>query len=267
MNEIMNIDGIKCYEKDGVAYLDLETVARGLGFTRIANSGNEVVRWERVNKYLSEIGFVPTSGHDGFIPENVFYRLAMKAKNEVAEAFQAKVADEVIPSIRKFGAYMIPETLERAILNPDTMIQLCQSLKEYQTKCKVLESENAQQKQLIAEYSPKAGYYDLVLQTTDAVSTSQIAKDYGKSAQWLNALLHEYGIQYNQGGVWLLYQKYAEQGYTRSRTHIYTDSEGGQHSRLHTYWTQKGRLFIYDLLKSKGIIPLIDLKNSREEIA
>lgn len=267
MNEIINVNGIDCYEKDGVAYLKLEAVARGLGFTRIANSGNEVVRWERVNKYLSEIGFMPTCGHDGFIPENVFYRLAMKAKNEAAEAFQAKIADEVIPSIRKFGAYMTPETLERAILNPDTMIQLCQSLKEYQTKCQVLESENAQQKQLIAEYSPKAGYYDLVLQTTDAVSTSQIAKDYGKSAQWLNALLHEYGIQYNQGGVWLLYQKYAEQGYTRSKTHIYTDAEGEQHSRLHTYWTQKGRLFIYDLLKSKGIIPLIDLKNSREETA
>lgn len=267
MNEIMNIGGVKCYEKNGVAYLDLEAVARGLGFTRIANSGNEVVRWERVNKYLSEIGFVPTCGHDGFIPENVFYRLAMKAKNEAAEAFQAKIADEVIPSIRKFGAYMTPETLERAILNPDTMIQLCQSLKEYQSKCKVLESENAQQKQLIAEYTPKASYYDLVLQTTDAVSTSQIAKDYGKSAQWLNATLHDFGVQYNQGGVWLLYQKYAEQGYTRSRTHVYTDAEGMQHSRLHTYWTQKGRLFIYDLLKSKNIIPLIDLKNSRGETA
>ncbi len=95
MNEIININGIDCYEKDGVAYLRLETVARGLGFTRIANSGNEVVRWERVNKYLSEIGFVPTSGHDGFIPENVFYRLAMKAKNKTAEAFQAKVTKSV----------------------------------------------------------------------------------------------------------------------------------------------------------------------------
>lgn len=267
MNEIMNIDGIKCYEKDGVAYLDLEAVARGLGFTKRADSGNEVVHWTRVRKYLSDFGVVQKCTTGDFIPENIFYRLAMKAKNEAAEAFQAKIADEVIPSIRKFGAYMTPETLERAILNPDTMIQLCQSLKEYQTKCHALESENAQQKQLIAEYSPKAGYYDLVLQTTDAVSTSQIAKDYGKSAQWLNTLLHEYGIQYNQGGVWLLYQKYAEQGYTRSRTHIYTDAEGMQHSRLHTYWTQKGRLFIYDLLKSKGIIPLIDLKNSREETA
>ena len=110
MNEIMNIGGVDCYEKDGTAYLKLETVARGLGFTRTADSGNEVVRWERVNKYLEEIGFMPTSGHGGFIPENIFYRLAMKAKNEAAEKFQALVADEIIPSIRKTGAYSIPRT-------------------------------------------------------------------------------------------------------------------------------------------------------------
>ena len=133
MNDIMNINGIECFEKDGVAYLKLETVARGLGFTQTAKSGNEVVRWERVHKYLEELN-VPTCGDDGFIPENVFYRLAMKAKNEAAETFQAKIADEVIPSIRKHGAYMTPETLEAAILNPDAMIRLCTALKDEQDK-------------------------------------------------------------------------------------------------------------------------------------
>ena len=106
MNElqILNIDGVECYEKDGTAYLKLETVARGLGFTTVATSGNEVVRWSRVEGYLLDLGF---RGFDknGFIPENIFYRLAMKAKNEVAEKFQAKVADEIIPSIRKTGGY------------------------------------------------------------------------------------------------------------------------------------------------------------------
>lgn len=145
MNEIMNISGIECFEKDGTAYLKLETVARGLGFTQIAKSGNEVVRWERVHKYLEELG-VPTCGDDGFIPENVFYRLAMKAKNEAAETFQAKIADEVIPSIRKHGAYMTPETLEAAILNPDTMIKLCTALKDEQEKRKALEQQIESQK-------------------------------------------------------------------------------------------------------------------------
>ena len=258
MNEIINIQGIECYEKDGTAYLKLDTVARGLGFTRIADSGNEVVRWERVEKYLSEIGAVPTCGHDGFIPENVFYRLAMKAKNETAERFQAFVADEVIPSIRKHGAYMTPPTIESLLDNPDMLIQLATTLKEERLKRKTLETENAQQRQQIAEFNPKANYYDLVLQTKNLLSTSQIAKDYGKSAIWLNEHLHEKGIQFKQGSVWLLYQKYAEQGYTKSKTHTYTGNDGNQHSKLHTYWTQKGRLFIYELLKSDGVFPLIE---------
>lgn len=107
------ISGVACYERDGTAYLRLEDVARGLGFTQTAKSGNEVIRWERVTKYLAELG-IPTSG-DGFppayIPENIFYRLAMKAKNETAEKFQALVADEIIPAIRKTGSYTAQQLL------------------------------------------------------------------------------------------------------------------------------------------------------------
>ena len=121
MNEIMNINGIDCYEKEGTAYLKLEAVARGLGFTQEKN-GVEYVKWERVNSYLSELGFSPLLGKDAFIPENVFYRLAMKAKNEAAEAFQAKIADEVIPSIRKYGMYASETTVEKMLADPDTAI-------------------------------------------------------------------------------------------------------------------------------------------------
>lgn len=94
------IEGVECYEKNGTVFLKLEAVARGLGFTKTAASGNESIRWERVRKYLAELN-VPTCGDDDFIPENIFYRLAMKAKNEAAERFQAKIADEVIPAIRR----------------------------------------------------------------------------------------------------------------------------------------------------------------------
>lgn len=117
MTEIQIIQGIEGYEKNGFVYLRLETVARGLGFTTTANSGKEVVRWQRVFQYLSELGVVATSGNGEdssyqdkcpeFIPENIFYRLAMKAKNNVAEAFQAKVADEIIPTLRKTGTYTV----------------------------------------------------------------------------------------------------------------------------------------------------------------
>lgn len=103
------ISGVSCYEQDGTAYLRLEDVARGLGFTTVATSGNEVVRWARVDKYLADLGFATCGERPDYIPENIFYRLAMKAKNETAEKFQALVADEIIPSIRKTGGYIIPK--------------------------------------------------------------------------------------------------------------------------------------------------------------
>lgn len=141
---IENICGVDCYEKDGTAYLKLETVARGLGFTQIAASGNEVVRWERVKKYLSELG-IPTSG-DGvklpeFIPENIFYRLAMKAKNATAEMFQAKVADEIIPSIRKHGIYATDHVIDKILENPDFGIELLTKLKEERAEKERLQQE------------------------------------------------------------------------------------------------------------------------------
>lgn len=113
---LVNTHGIDGYEKDGVVYLKLENVARGLGFTQVKN-GVEYIRWETVTSYLNEIKLsqqdgkilpVPTWGHDDYIPENVFYRLAMKAKNTIAERFQALVADEIIPSIRRHGMYCTP---------------------------------------------------------------------------------------------------------------------------------------------------------------
>lgn len=102
------ISGVSCYEQDGTAYLKLEDVARGLGFTQTKN-GLEYIRWDRVESYLAGFGFPHKWGKDDFIPENLFYRLAMKANNPVAEKFQALVADEIIPSIRKTGSYTMPK--------------------------------------------------------------------------------------------------------------------------------------------------------------
>ena len=166
--ETLNIDGIECYELDGVAYLKLEAVARGLGFTRVANSGNEVVRWERVNKYLAEFG-VPTCGHDDFIPENIFYRLAMKANNAAAEAFQKKIADEVIPSIRKHGAYLTPEKVEEVLLNPDTIILLATRLKNEQEERMRLEAQ-------IEADAPKVELAVQCLMASNSISLNEFCK-------------------------------------------------------------------------------------------
>ena len=125
---------------------------------------------------------------------------------------------------------------------------------------------NKQQEQQIKELQPKATYYDLILQCPDLLSVTQIAKDYGKGGAWLNKKLNELGIQYKHRDTWLLYSKYADKGYTSSTTHDYADSKGDIHSRLHTYWTQKGRLFIYEQLKRINILPLIEKENIKEVI-
>lgn len=121
-----------------------------------------------------------------------------------------------------------------------------------------LELENKIQSQQINELKPKASYYDVVLNCKDLLSISVIAKDYGWSAIKLNEYLHKKGVQFKQGKTWLLYQKYAVKGYTSTKTHEYLGNDGANHTNVHTYWTQKGRLFIYDLLKNDGIVPLIE---------
>lgn len=243
------ISGVSCYEQDGTAYLRLEDVARGLGFTRTAASGNEVIRWERVDGYLRELG-VPTCGHGDFIPENVFYRLAMKAKNETAEKFQALVADEIIPSIRKHGAYMTPQKIEEALLNPDTIISLAQQLKEEKAKT--------------AKLAPAAEYAQNFLLASGGRLVSSIAKDYGMSAKRLNRLLHALGIQYCQGGQWILYQKYTGKGYTETRVNLIPHNDGKTHQHPETLWTARGCAFLAEQLAKAGITPMKQSEESKE---
>ena len=109
---------------------------------------------------------------------------------------------------------------------------------------------------------PKASYYDVVLNCKDLVAISVIAKDFGWSATKMNQYLHEKGVQYKQGHIWLLYQKYAERGFTSTKTHSYPGADGETHTKVHTYWTQAGRLFIYDLMKANGYIPLIERESA-----
>ncbi len=195
MNEIISIQGIECYEKDGTAYLKLDTVARGLGFVQTQNkNGTEYtsIRWETVFRYLEDIGFPNKLGKDDFIPENVFYRLAMKAKNETAERFQAFIADEVIPSIRRHGVYMTPETLEAAILNPDTLIKLCTALKEEQDKRKALEAANSALTMDNAVMKPKADYFDELVDRNLLTNFRETAKQLGiKEKEFIRFLMEK----------------------------------------------------------------------------
>lgn len=162
---------------------------------------------------------------------------------------------------RKFRQYFIQ--VEEAWNSPEAVMARALQFANHQLA--LLKHQNmeltdtiAVQNQQILEMKPKASYYDVVLNCKDLISTSAIAKDYGKSAIWMNRYLHEKGVHFKQGDIWLLYQRYAQKGYTSTKTHSYQGKDGEPHTKVHTYWTQKGRLFIYELMKSDGMKPLIE---------
>ena len=224
-----NICGVDCYEQNGVAYLRLENVARGLGFTRIAASGNEVIMWSRVEKYLEDLG-VHTCAHEDFIPENIFYRLAMKAKNETAEKFQALVADEIIPSIRKNGIYATDNVIDEILNNPDFGIELLTKLKKERQARVEAERKNA-----------------ILTHVNKTYTMTEIAKELNlNSAIQLNKLLADRKIQYNVNGTWVLYSPYSSMGYEEIKQEILDSGKVIYHRRI----TQLGREFILQLFNN-----------------
>lgn len=237
-------------EVDGQVYFEAEASAIGLGISQIKN-GKIYVRWENVSKYLSQ-----QVGKGDWITEPQFYKLAFKASNDVAEKFQDWVATEVLPSIRKHGAYMTDHKIEEILSDPDTIIKLATELKAEREGRLIAE-------QRVNELTPKASYYDLVLKNESLVTITQIAKDYGMSGREMNAKLHDLKVQYKQGSTWLLYSKYQKTGWTHSDTIVVDRTDGTKKAVMQTKWTQKGRLGLYELLKSNGVLPLIE----RDDIA
>lgn len=189
------------------------------------------------------------------INESGLYSLILSSKLPTARKFKRWVTSEILPTIRIHGVYAVDEVLA----NPDMLIEALLQLKAEREINQALKETVAVQNQQIVEMKPKASYYDVVLNCKDLVAISVIAKDYGWSANRMNQYLHEKGVQYKQGNkIWLLYQKYAEMGYTNTKTHSYPGNDGTMHTAVHTYWTQQGRLFIYELLKSDGILPTME---------
>lgn len=236
---------------DDEPYFVGKDVADILGYSRPDHAINNHVDVE--DKLMYQIDTLGQKRQMFIINESGLYSLILSSKLPNTRRFKRWVTSEVLPAIRKHGMYAIDDL----IANPDLGIAALNALKEEREKNKKLEESVAVKTQQISEMIPKASYYDVVLNCKDLVSISTIAKDYGWSAKKMNKTLHEKGIQFKQRETWLLYQKYAEKGYTSTKTHTYLDSEG-QHTKVHTYWTQKGRLFIYDLLKKDNIYPNIE---------
>lgn len=240
---VINISGINCYEKDGTAFLKLDDVVHGLGFTKtdvkISESGfrNEYIRvdWRRVDKFLGGLGVDMTSGRPDFIPENVFYRLAMKAKNEVAEAFQAKVADEIIPSIRKHGGYIVnqeqmtdQELLAKAFLVSQNIIA------ERDKRIAQLQLEN---KAML----PKAQYFDALCDRNTLLSVRDTVKELHIPERKFTAWLVENGYCFrNRHGALRPYAN-TNNGYFEMKEFVHTKPDGSQYSGTQMLITPRGR--------------------------
>ncbi|WPC07979.1 phage antirepressor [Globicatella sp. PHS-GS-PNBC-21-1553] len=229
---------------NGEPYFVGKDVAEVLGYSNTAKAIRDHVDEE--DKLTERIVLAGQNREVIFINESGLYSLILKSKLPTAKQFKRWVTSEVLPTIRKHGVYATDELLD----NPDFLIDALQKLKAEREQRLIAE-------QRVLELQPKASYYDVILQSKSLVSVSQIAKDYGLSATKLNQLLNEWGIQYKQGGTWLLYQKYAPMGYTQSQTVEYN---GGEGSRLHTKWTQKGRLFLHNLLTNHGYVPTVEME-------
>ena len=194
------------------------------------------------------------------INESGLYSLILSSKLPTAKKFKCWVTSEVLPSIRKHGAYMTEDTIKKAMAEPDFIIKLATELKKEQEQNKQLTETCSQQQQVIGELKPKADYVDKILKSNSLVTITQIAKDYGMSGQGMNKVLHDLHIIYSCNKQWLLYSQHQAKGYTFSETVDIPREDGTTKVVMNTKWTQKGRLFLYETLKKRNLLPLIERK-------
>ena len=240
---------------DGEAYFCAKDVSECLGYANARDALKKHVDDE--DKRLiqrSQIATleIPNRGMT-FVNESGVYSLVFGSKLPTAKKFKRWITSEVIPSIRKTGSYSMTKQDSYMIEDP---IERAKRWIEEQEEKKKLEVMNAEKDQVICELQPKADYADDILLAAGTVTATQIAKEYGMPVRSLNNLLHTLGIQYKVNGQWVLYAKYADKGYTESCTKEIKHTYGKSESIVYTRWTQKGRQFLYELLKNEGIYPI-----------
>lgn len=248
MNEITikeNITSLELLEQINFFRKDIENKSELLHKNLL-----QIIR-DEFEEEIGQLKIQPSSYMNSQNKEQPMFILTLSQAKQVLVRESKQVRKAVIKYI---------ETLEEKLQNPyklpttykEALVQLVEKVEENE---KLQLTVNTQSQQ-IKELQPKASYYDIILQNKTLMSITKIAKDFGLSGRRLNEILKENKVQYKQGDIWLLYQKYAQLGYTQTKTELLS---GGEIAKVHTYWTQKGRLFIYDLLKNKlGILPLIE---------
>lgn len=229
---------VRTVEQDGEPWFVLKDVCVVL---RLGTVSKVADRLDADEKGMNQI-HTPGGMQDvTVVNESGLYNVILRSDKPEAKPFRKWVTSEVLPSIRKHGAYMTPQKIEEALLNPDTIISLAQQLKEERAKT--------------AKLAPAAEYAQNFLLASGGRLVSSIAKDYGMSAKRLNRLLHALGIQYCQGGQWILYQKYTGKGYTETRVNLIPHNDGKTHQHPETLWTARGCAFLAKQLAKAGISP------------
>ena len=236
---------IRTVELDGEPWLVGKDVAEALGYTNPQKAVRDHVDEEdrTVNDSFTVNGTPIT-----LINESGLYSLVLSSKLPTARKFRRGVTSEVLPSIRRTGGYNLPKDYPSAL----------RALADTEEKRLALLAENEAQRQVIADFEPVRQYVDTILHSKGSLATSQIAADYGISARALNRILHEDGIQHKVNSQWILYREHMGKGWTDSRTIQFIHSDSRPDAKMMTYWTQKGRMMIHDLLARRGIVPVMD---------
>ncbi|GBU60989.1 phage antirepressor [Staphylococcus aureus] len=229
---------------EGKQWFPATEVAMTLGYSNPRDAINRHVKRRGVVNH-DVIDSLGRKQNKKFIDEGNLYRLISRSKLPQAEQFEEWVFDEVLPAIRKHGIYATDNVIEQTLKDPDYIITV---LTEYKKE----KEQNLLLQQEIGELKPKADYVDEILKSTGTLATTQIAADYGISAQKLNKLLHEARLQRKVNKQWVLYSEHMGKSYTESDTIPIVRSDGREDTVLQTRWTQKGRLKIHEIMTEFG---------------
>ena len=260
-NELINFHhemfgDIRAIEKDGEPWFVGKDVAVALGYTNTRKAIADHVDDE--DKGVTKCDTLGGEQNITIINESGLYSLVLSSKLPQAKVFKHWVTADVLPSIRRHGAYATAPTIEKIIASPEFGIALLKNLQQEQNMRREAE-------QRVRKLQPLADYTALILACPETVSVSQVAQDYGMSAVAFNRILNRAGIQYSVGGQWVLYAAYKDRGLVQSYTFNYRHNDGTDGCKMYTRWTQRGRLFLYDILKKIGIIPMIEKTTDNED--
>ena len=235
---------VRIVEVDGKTYFVGSDVANALGYTNTRKALSDHCKGVTKRYILTNGGMQEMT----VISEGDIYRLAAKSQLPRAESFESWIFDEVLPSIRRTGGYIASKADDTPELIMARALQIAQiTIENHKQRVQMLEGENEHLANEVKTLAPKAEYTDKVLQSTSTYTMTQVAKEIGMSAVALEKHLHDEGVMFRQSGQWILYAKYQDKGYTKTRTHHYTHSDGTTGTNTITVWTEAGRAFVHRL--------------------